>query len=176
MRFSGGQGELSLGKGVDASKRLRCLHAEYSLDMTEPDFLDEESLWDHFAAINDHLSEFRPILEQFCSRYKFKAIENRAERNPRIRLERAGQPTLWLELRMEPKQGRELIFQDLPYELSCGAILDDGGGRYYKINQCFSARPFEQVAQTLKTELEKALKTLLAMDVVYLKKNGDRFC
>lgn len=143
--------------------------------MTEPDFLDEELLWDECAAINDHLSEFRPILDQFCARYKFKAIENRAERNPRIRLERAGQPTLWLDLRMEQKQGRELIPQDLPYELSCGAILTDGQARFYKICQCFSGRPFDQVTQTLKGELEKALKTLLSMDVVYLKKNGDRF-
>ncbi|MBS2035703.1 hypothetical protein JST97_12000 [bacterium] len=143
--------------------------------MTEPDFLDEEFLWGHFAAINDHLSELKPIIDQFCARYKFRAIENRAERNPRIRLERAGQPTLWLDLRMEQKQGREVIHQDLPYELSCGAILDDGQGRYYKILQCFSGRPFEQVLSQLKGELENALRLLLTWDAKFLKKNGDRF-
>ncbi|MFN8609484.1 MAG: hypothetical protein U0931_18240 [Vulcanimicrobiota bacterium] len=143
--------------------------------MSEPDFLDEDYLWDHFAAINDHLSELKPIVDQFCARYKFTASEHRAERNPKIRLERAGQPALWLDLRMEQKRDREVIHQDLPYELSCGAILDDGQGRYYKIVQCFAGRPFEQVTGTLKSELEKALRTLLGMDVAYLRKNGDRF-
>lgn len=143
--------------------------------MSDNDFLDEEYLWRHFAALNDQILEVRPIFDQFCARYKFASVEPRTpSRNPQIRLERPGQPSLWFDLRME-RDRQDCPPQDLPYELSCGAILDDGQSRYYKILQCFSAKPFEQVPLILKEEMEKALRTLLTWDVKFLKKNGDKF-
>lgn len=139
--------------------------------MSDSAFLDEEDLWGQFAALNEHLLEVRSLIDQFCARHRFLSSEGRSPgRHSRIRFERQGRPLLWFDFQIVEGHRR-----DLTYELSCGAILDDGESRFYKISQCFSARPFEEVVLILPEQLENALRTMETWDARYLKRNGDRF-
>src|SRR5579862_708113 len=136
-----------------------------------------------FAALNEHLEEVRPIFDDFCARHVFVYV-NRLSlgRYPRIRVERAGETTIWFDLWMEfDKDGQrfERFRRDLPYELAAGAFVDiaDGsthGIRFQKCFQCFSGKPFDEVGSILSTEMERHLPTLEEWDVQYLKVNGTK--
>ena len=127
--------------------------------MTEADFDD----------LNAHLEAVRPVFDEFCARHGFAHVDRRSlGRYPRIRIERAGSVRLWFDLWMQLNDdGRrfERFGPDLPYELSAGAYcdVDDVSGkrvRFQMAFQCFSGKPFEQVASALPSELEQNLETL----------------
>ena len=69
---------------------------------------------------------------------------------------------------------RETFQNDCPYELSCGALLDDGCVHFCRILVCFTGRPFIEVGPVLQEEMEKALSTLEEWDAKFLRKHGER--
>ena len=135
-----------------------------------------------FAALNEHLREVQPIFDAFCARHGFGYVDRRSlGRYPRIRIEKRGATNIWFDLWMEfDKDGHrvERFRPDVPYELSAGVYVDlqDGsryGTRFQKAIQCFSGKPFTQIATLLQSELEKHLQTLEAWDLQYLKDHGE---
>jgi hypothetical protein len=137
----------------------------------------------HFDALNEHLQEIHPIMDDFCSRNGFAYVDKKSlGRYPRIRIEKLGPIELWFDLWMElDKDGRrfERFSPDLPYELSAGAhvIVEDGsahGTRFQKSLLCFSGKPFERVGAVLKSEMEKYLCIIKEWDAQYLIEHGDK--
>jgi hypothetical protein len=136
---------------------------------------------DQFAALNEHLKEVRPIMDDFCARHGFTYVDRRSlGRYPRIRIEKAGMTRIWFDLWMELDKGGRRVEQfsrDLPYELSAGAYVDVPGAtkygdRFQKAIQCFSGKPFYQVSAVLLSEMEKHLPTLQEWDLHYLSTYG----
>ncbi len=137
----------------------------------------------HFAALNQHLEEVRPVFDEFCARHGFVYVDRIAlGRYPRIRIEKVGTSTIWFDLSMdldETGQRFEQFRRDRPYGLGAGACLDvpDGskyGTRFWKTLTCFSGVPFDQVPGTLQGELETHLRTVSTWDAEYLKLHGER--
>lgn len=144
---------------------------------------DETDFEAHFAALNEHLEEVRPIFDAFCASHGFSYVNRRAlGRYPRIRIQRPGEPKIWSDLWMElDKHGQrfEHFRRDLPYELSGGAYLDvqDGskyGARFGTSLQCFAGRPFEEVGAVLQEQMEKHLLILEGWDSQCLKEHARR--
>ena len=136
-----------------------------------------------FAALNEHLQEVRPIIDDFCARNGFAYVDRKSlGRYPRIRISKPGSVVLYFDLWMElDKEGHrfEKFRRDLPYALYAGASIveDDGskhGIRFQKGLVCFSGKPFDQVRAVLQSEMQKHLPTLKAWDVQYLKDNGEK--
>ena len=137
----------------------------------------------HFARLNEHLQEVRPIFDDFCARHGFSYVDRKSlGRYPRIRIEKPGPTKIWFELWMEfdERGGHFTQFTpDIPYELGAGAgvIVPDTskyGIRYQKAIQCFAHKPFREVASILKSEMEKHLPLLEQWDLQYLKEHGTK--
>lgn len=145
--------------------------------------MNEEYFFCHFAALNEHLEEVRPIFDEFCGRHGFVYVNRKSlGRYPRVRIERAVATKIWFDLSMGcDKNGRpyDHFRRDLPYDLWAGAsvVIQDGskyGTRFGKWFACFSGRPFDQVGGVLLSEMERHLPTLEAWDETYLKANGEK--
>ena len=137
----------------------------------------------HFAALNEHLQEARPIFDAFCAEHGFAYVDRRSlGRYPRIRIEKSGSVKMWFDLMPElDKEGRrfEKFSPDLPYGLGAGAHfhLPEGserGIRFQKGITCFSQTPFEKVPAILKSEMEKHLPMLATWDRSYLIQHGKK--
>jgi hypothetical protein len=134
-----------------------------------------------FDALNEHLAEVRPVVDEFCASHGFDYVDRRSlGRYPRIRIEKTNVVTMWFDLWMElDREGNrvETFRRELPYELSAGAYIDrpDGsrfGRRFQKSLLCFSGRPFEEVSSTLLREMQKGLLAIDVWDEKYLEDNG----
>jgi len=143
--------------------------------------MDETEFKAHFDALNEHLLEVMPIVDDFCTRQGFFYLHRKAiGRYPRIRIERPGTPTIWFDLWMELDADGcryEHFNPKLPYELGAGAYVDvaalaDPGRRYVKTFACFRHVPFEEIPGCLMGALEEHLKTLVLWDESYLRKYG----
>lgn len=159
-------------------------------DFPHGPFRAEEYFWGHWAALNEHLSELAPLIDQFCATNGFAYADRRSlGRYPRIRIERPlctetprGSVYIAYDLSMDLDQGGERFEEfrrDLPYGLGAGAqvVVDDGfehGTRFSKWLTCFTGRPFDQVAATLQNEMQSRLRTLEEWDLQYLLHNGER--
>ncbi len=151
--------------------------------LEEGSLMSEDDYFAALAALNEHLQEVRPIFDDFCVRNEFVYVDRKSlGQYPRIRIERPGATKIWFDLWMEfDKDGHrfEQFRRDLPYELSAGAYFDmpDGsryGTRFQKGFQCFSGKPFDQVAKVLQSEMQRHFCTLEEWDVQYLKENGQK--
>jgi hypothetical protein len=134
-----------------------------------------------FEVLSKHLEEVRPLTDRFCARHGFVYAPAQAiGRYPRIRIEKPGSPSLWIELWMEyDADGRrfETFTRERPYELSAGGEIhvDDGsalGARHQKAIVCFCAMPFENVAARLEAEMQRAFDIVRSWTPAYLKGNG----
>ncbi len=144
--------------------------------MNEPDYAAFLA-HGHYAALNEHLLEVRPIMDEFCAQNGFVYVDRKSlGRYPSVRIERPGSITLWFDLRMEDdKEGNrfEEFRRDIPYELNAGAYIEmpDGsrdGIRYSKYLVCFSGKPFREVGAVLCSEMEKYLPIVDKWDAQYL--------
>jgi hypothetical protein len=136
---------------------------------------------DDFEALRAHLSEVRPIFDEFCAAHGFVHADPQSiGRYPRIRIEREeGELIRVLELWMEyddKGRGFERFRPDLPYELSAGVsiIVPDAeyGTRFDSWVVCFVHKPFHQVPAVLRTEMEKHLVIIERWTGEYLKAYG----
>jgi hypothetical protein len=150
--------------------------------MNEADFLASNKSID-FVALNEHLKEVRPIVDDFCARRGFAYMHREGiGRYPRIRIAREGLIHLYFDLQMElDENGKrfEKFTRNLPYGLCAGAYIveDDGskyGVRFQKGLICFSGKPFDQVGAVLQSEMEKHLPTLEQWDAQHLEDNGKK--
>ena len=86
----------------------------------------------HYAQLNEHLKEFAPIIDSFCSSHGFLYVDRISlGRYPRIRVERNETHKIWLDLWLELDDDGQRFAKfrpDLPYELSAGAavVIQDG--------------------------------------------------
>jgi len=145
--------------------------------------MDEAEAKAHFAALNEHLKELRPLFDAFCARHGFWYMNRQAlGRYPRIRIERTRTTTIWFDLSMGlDSNGKrfEKFWRELPYDFGGGAycVLQDNSKqvfRFGKIIDCFQNRPFDQIGSILIHEMEIHLPTLEQWDVQYLLSHGTK--
>jgi hypothetical protein len=140
-----------------------------------------------FVALCEHLSEVRPIFDDFCARTGFVNFPKLAlGRYPRIRIVRpavevpSGTIKLSFELYMEfDEHGQrfELFRPDLPYTLEACAQLDirddpKRGVRYWIGSVCFAHTPFHSVIAVLQREMESRLSVMELWDRQYIEEHG----
>ena len=138
---------------------------------------------EEFDKLREHLGRVRPIVDEFCSSNGYCHVDPRSiGRYPRIRIEKPGEVTTWLDLWMElDKDGNryESFFEDVPYELAAGAHLhvEDGtqyGHRFQKSLAVFSGRPFKDVPESLLEELRKGAAEIEEWTAEMLREKGER--
>ncbi len=145
--------------------------------------MNQDDFEAHFARLNEHLQEVRPVFDDFCAQHGFSYVNRKAlGRYPRIRIDKAGAVTIWFDLWMELDDGGHRFTEfsrDLPYELAAGAhaVVPDAskyGIRFQKAIQCFAHKPFCEVGSILRSEMEKYLPIVEQWDLQYLKDHGTR--
>jgi hypothetical protein len=136
-----------------------------------------------YEELSQHLSEVRPIFDDFCARHQFAYVtQTSIGRYPRIRVVRSGEVSLYFDLWMQLDKNErhfEKFRRDLPYDLYAGATadVDDGspkGTRFHKGIACFLGIPFDQVGAILDAEMEKTLRIIQAWDLQHLLATGDK--
>lgn len=120
--------------------------------------MDYDEFEAHFAKLNEHLAEVRPVFDGFCERHGFE-FANRLSigRYPRIRISRTRRTNIWFDLMMGlDESGRRFgsFWRGAPYDFGGGAFisLNDGskrGARFQKGLFSFEAKPFDEVKSVL---------------------------
>lgn len=138
---------------------------------------------EQFDKLREHLASVRPIVDEFCSATGYQHVDPRSiGRYPRIRIEKPGEVSRWLDLWMEVDEignRNESFFEDVPYELSAGASLHvedetQYGHRFQKSFTVFSGRPFKNVPETLLKELRKGAAEIEVWTPDILRKQGEK--
>lgn len=138
---------------------------------------------EEFIRLGAHLEQLDPVIGEFCERHGFERIRGASVgRYPRVRLQRCGHITIWIDLWMcldDAGQRFTQFFPDIPYELGAGAFFDDrseerGQCRYQKEFVILSSIPFNEVADVLSESLQDGVRTLEKWDSNFLRREGLR--
>lgn len=136
-----------------------------------------------FENLREHLDLVLPIVNKFCSLNGYQHVDPRSiGRYPRIRIEKKGEVTRWLDLWMgcdDEGNRYESFFDFIPYDLSAGANYDvsDGtlyGHRFQKSFLVFSRKPFKIVHETLLQDLWNGAAEIEQWSTEMLKSQGKR--
>lgn len=136
-----------------------------------------------FSALSSHLAPLIPAIAEFCSKHEYSFVDSRClGRYPRVRVEKVGDVTAWLELWMcmDAEGNRyESFFETIPFELSAGVSVDlndepPHGRRYYVALPIWERRPFSSItSEELIRAMELNLSTLNVWSIEMLRANGN---
>jgi hypothetical protein len=131
-----------------------------------------------YQRLGQHLSVVDPIIEEFCRDTGFARRTTGVTRYPIRRLDRHGEVSWFIELRMDEDERGERFdrfFPDVPYTLGGGAWMDRGGHRYFDVSVItFTRLPFQQIPSRLASDLRQTWERIRHFTPDYLIALGPR--
>lgn len=132
-----------------------------------------------FERLGQHLQPLWPVFQEFCAAHGFDFVAQTAlGRYPRIRInKRFSELKVWFELWMccdDDGNRFEEFFDEIPYELSCGAFADLPDNRRYSFTDLiWDRKPFSSITDSaLRSEMELKLPDIEDWDINRLREKG----
>ncbi|HRX83644.1 MAG TPA: hypothetical protein P5572_01350 [Phycisphaerae bacterium] len=130
-----------------------------------------------YQRLAEHLAELDPAISRFVAAHGFFVLTTGVGRYPRRRINRYGEPNLFLDLQMDLNEDGEAYTAfdpSLPYSLTAGAWFDIGTTRYGKHVNCFHGIPFVDLRDAFEDRLTAAFEMIKGWDVPYLRQFGGK--